>query len=67
MGLLLTSAGNAALIQAGVPAAAAVLAYLFLNERIPRKRLLGIGLSVLGVLLVSGAMPTGWGSSIPAG
>ena len=59
MGLLFTSAGNAALIQAGVPAAAAVLAYLFLNERIPRKRLLGVGLSVLGVLLVSGAMPTG--------
>ncbi len=42
-----------------LPAAAAVLAYLFLNERIPRKRLLGVGLSVLGVLLVSGAMPTG--------
>ena len=59
MGLLFTSASNAALIQAGVPAAAAVLAYLFLNERIPRKRLLGVGLSVLGVLLVSGAMPTG--------
>ena len=59
MGLLFTSAGNAALIQAGVPAAAAVLAYLFLSERIPRKRLLGVGLSVLGVLLVSGAMPTG--------
>ena len=59
LGLLFTSAGNAALIQTGVPAAAAVLAYLFLNERIPRKRLLGVGLSVLGVLLVSGAMPTG--------
>ena len=61
LGLLFTSAGNAALIQAGVPAATAVFAYLFLNERIPRMRLFGIGLSVLGVLLVSGAMPTGGG------
>lgn len=61
LGLLFTSAGNAALIQAGIPAAAAVLAYLFLKEYIPRRRLYGIGLSVLGVLLVSGATPTGGG------
>jgi drug/metabolite transporter (DMT)-like permease len=59
LGLLFTSAGNAALMQAGIPAATAVLAYLFLNERIPRMRLFGIGLSVLGVLLVSGTTPTG--------
>jgi drug/metabolite transporter (DMT)-like permease len=58
LGLLFTSASTAALIHAGVPAAVAVLAYLFLNERIPRMRLLGIGISVFGVVLVSGAMPT---------
>ncbi len=62
LGLLFTSAGNAALIQAGIPAVAALLAYLFLKEHIPRRRLLGIGLSIGGVLLVSGATPTGGGA-----
>ena len=38
---------------------AAVLARIFLKEHIPPARLLGIGLSVLGVGLVSGATPPG--------
>jgi drug/metabolite transporter (DMT)-like permease len=46
LGLVFTSAGNAALIQAGVPAAAAVLVVLFLRERISLRRLSGIVLSV---------------------
>jgi drug/metabolite transporter (DMT)-like permease len=48
--------------KAGIPAAAALLAYLFLKEHIPRRRLLGIGLSIGGVLLVSGVAPTGGGA-----
>lgn len=64
VGLLFTSAGSAALIQAGIPAAAALLAFLFLRERITTPlRLAGIGLSVLGVLLVSGAPAAGGGRS----
>jgi drug/metabolite transporter (DMT)-like permease len=59
MALVFTSAANTALISAGVPVAAAVLARVFLKERIPPARLLGIGLSVLGVGLVSGATPGG--------
>ena len=59
MALVFTSAANTALISAGVPVAAAVLARIFLKERIPPARLLGIGLSVLGVGLVSGATPAG--------
>jgi drug/metabolite transporter (DMT)-like permease len=54
-GLLFTSAGSAALIQAGIPAAVALLAFAFLGERIPPLRLWGIALSVLGVLIISGA------------
>ena len=59
MALVFTSAANTALISAGVPVVAAVLARIFLKEAIPPARLLGIGLSVLGVGLVSGATPPG--------
>jgi drug/metabolite transporter (DMT)-like permease len=58
LALVFTSAANAALISAGVPVAAAVLAKAFLKEPIPPARLLGIGLSVLGVGLVSGTTPS---------
>ena len=59
LALVFTSAANTALISAGVPAVAAVLARAFLKERIPPARLLGIGLSVLGIVLVGGATPSG--------
>ncbi len=59
MALVFTSPANTALISAGVPVVAAVLARIFLKELIPPARLLGIGLSVLGVGLVSGATPPG--------
>ena len=62
LALVFTSAANAALISAGVPVAAAVLASVFLNESIPPARLFGIGLSILGVGLVSGTTPSGGGS-----
>jgi drug/metabolite transporter (DMT)-like permease len=61
LGLVFTSAGNAALIQAGVPAAAAILAFLFLREQISVRRFSGIVLSVGGVVLVSGTDPSGGG------
>ena len=59
LALVFTSAANTALISAGVPVVAAVLAYVFLEEPIPPARLFGIGISVLGVGLVSGTMPSG--------
>lgn len=62
LALVFTSAANAALISAGVPVAAGVLAFVFLREPIPPRRLVGIALSVLGISLVSGTMPTGSGS-----
>ncbi|MDQ3795185.1 MAG: DMT family transporter [Actinomycetota bacterium] len=61
LGFVFTSAGNAALIQAGVPAAAAILAFLFVRERISWRRLSGIVLSVGGVILVSGTDTSGGG------
>jgi drug/metabolite transporter (DMT)-like permease len=55
LALVFTSAANTALISAGVPVVAAVLARAFLKEAIPPARLFGIGLSVLGIGLVTGA------------
>ena len=63
MALVFTSAANTALISAGVPVVAAVLARVFLKEHIPPARLFGIGLSVLGIGLVIGATPSGADSS----
>ena len=48
---------------ADIPAAAALLAFLFIKEQMPRARLFGIALSVLGVLLVGGMVPSGGGSA----
>ena len=59
LALVFTSAANTALISAGVPVVAALLARVFLKEAIPPARLFGIGLSVLGVGLVSGTTPSG--------
>jgi drug/metabolite transporter (DMT)-like permease len=63
LALVYISAANAALISAGIPWAAALLALLFIKERIPRARLFGIALSVFGVLLVGGTVPSGGGSA----
>jgi hypothetical protein len=48
---------------ADIPAAAGLLAFLFIKEQMPRARLFGIALSVLGVLLVGGMVPSGGGSA----
>lgn len=67
VGLLFTTPGNAALICAALPAVAAILSYFHLGERLPKTRLAGVGLSVLGVLLVSGALPAAGGLRMMAG
>jgi len=57
-GLSLSTAANAALIQAANPAIVALFSILLLKEHITRQRALGITLSIVGVLLVSG-VPSG--------
>ena len=48
-GLRLTTATNAALLNAASPIAIALLAAIFLREKMSAKMLLGIGISVVGV------------------
>ncbi len=64
-GLNLTTAANAALIQAANPAAVAFLSVLFLKETINFQRGLGITLSIIGVLLVSGIPSASGESTLP--
>jgi drug/metabolite transporter (DMT)-like permease len=54
LGLVYTSAGDAALIPAMMPAATAALSVFLLREPLPPLRLAGVALSVAGVLLVTG-------------
>jgi drug/metabolite transporter (DMT)-like permease len=63
VGLLFTGAGSAALLQAGIPAITTLLSVLFLKERVSRLQLLGISLSVAGLLLVMGNSVEKGGSS----
>jgi drug/metabolite transporter (DMT)-like permease len=51
-GLQITSAGSAALIQAAMPAMIAIVAFGFMGEKATWQKILGISLSVLGVILV---------------
>ncbi|HEX2294117.1 MAG TPA: DMT family transporter [Actinomycetota bacterium] len=54
-GLRYTSPGSAALIIGGIPAVTVALSRVFLRESLPRPRTVGVTLSVLGVVLVTGA------------
>jgi drug/metabolite transporter (DMT)-like permease len=54
VGLVFTSASSAALVQASIPAVTTLLSVLLLKELVSRRQLLGIGLSVAGLLLVTG-------------
>ena len=54
LALVFTSAGSAALIIALQPAAVVFMGMLFLREKLPPARLVGIGLAMAGMLLVSG-------------
>lgn len=60
-GLRYTSPGAAALIIGGIPAITVALSRVFLRESLPRARAAGVVLSVLGVVLVTGA-PSGAGA-----
>jgi drug/metabolite transporter (DMT)-like permease len=55
VGLLYTDAADAALIVALTPVPIAVMAAIFLGERLPRRRLIGIAVSICGVALITGA------------
>jgi drug/metabolite transporter (DMT)-like permease len=52
-GMSLTSAVSAGVIMASIPAACALLSWIFLRERISGRLWLAIGLAVLGIALVS--------------
>jgi drug/metabolite transporter (DMT)-like permease len=52
LGLAYTSVSSTVLIQSGIPAITAVLAVLFLKERLGARQIFGIGLVTLGVVLV---------------
>lgn len=54
IGLSLSSTANAALIQAVIPAVVALLSVLILKEKITTPHAFGIGLSIAGILLISG-------------
>ncbi len=52
LGLAYTSVSSTVLIQSGIPAITAVLAVIFLKERLGPRQIFGIGLVTLGVVLV---------------
>jgi drug/metabolite transporter (DMT)-like permease len=52
MGLFNTTATNAVIIQSFIPVVTALLAFVFLKEPLYVKRLIGIGISIAGVLLI---------------
>jgi drug/metabolite transporter (DMT)-like permease len=54
LGLVFTGAADAALIVALTPVPTAVLAAMFLRERLGRRQLVGIAVSIFGVVLITG-------------
>jgi drug/metabolite transporter (DMT)-like permease len=74
LGLYYTTASQAALIQSSTPAVTAAMAVVFLHERLTRRRILGMTLSIIGVLVVvSSGVPVGearnplWGTLLMLG
>ena len=53
LGLMYTSAGNAALLFAVFPAAVAVIAALVLGEKTSPRKILGICLAIIGVIVIT--------------
>ena len=47
-----TTASQGALVQSSIPAITAIMAVIWLHERLPPRRIVGIGLAVAGVILV---------------
>jgi len=54
IGLKYTTASNASLYAVTGPITITIIAALFLGEKVTRKKLLGIGLAILGVMIVMG-------------
>jgi drug/metabolite transporter (DMT)-like permease len=52
LGLSYTTASQGALVQSSIPAVTAIMAVVWLRERVSRRRLLGIVLAIAGVLLI---------------
>lgn len=52
LGLVFTTASNASLILASIPAITAILALIILGEKLTASKALGIGLAILGVALI---------------
>jgi drug/metabolite transporter (DMT)-like permease len=52
LSLYYATASQSAMIQSAIPAVTASLAFMFLKERLSLRRVLGIGLSIIGVLLI---------------
>jgi drug/metabolite transporter (DMT)-like permease len=53
LGLQITSASSAALIQGGMPAMIAIVAFGFMGEKATTTKIIGIVLSVIGIILVT--------------
>jgi drug/metabolite transporter (DMT)-like permease len=67
-GIAHTRAGNAALVLAATPAFVALIGWLRGIERISRRGMIGIGISILGIgLVVGGRAPIGAGASTMVG
>lgn len=52
LGLVYTSASQGALVQSSIPAMTALVAVLWLRENASRRRIMGIVLSVIGVVII---------------
>jgi drug/metabolite transporter (DMT)-like permease len=52
LALTYVSASQGALVQSSIPAITAILAVVWLRERVAARRMFGIGLAVVGVLLI---------------
>jgi drug/metabolite transporter (DMT)-like permease len=52
LALAYTTASQTALIQSSFPAVVAIMAFLWLHERVSRRRVVGIALAVVGVVLI---------------
>lgn len=64
-GLFHTSASQGALVQSSIPAMTALVAMLWLGEPATRSRLIGIALSVAGVLVIFSGSPADHSASAP--
>jgi drug/metabolite transporter (DMT)-like permease len=64
LGLAYTGAADAALVIVLTPVAIAALAAVFLSERLVRRQLTGIALSICGVVLITGAGGNASGAAV---